>query len=148
MIKGIRLAAAVITVTVLIVCSVEDISRKQIRLWETGIFIIANLILALCEQVGWRIIFSGIFLGFIFMVVSIYTKERIGKGDSLLIIGTGIYLGFGGTLTVVFAALLLASIYGLILVWKRKGWSYEIAFVPFMLVPYTAAIIMQFCGKA
>lgn len=147
-IKEIEYVAAAMTIAALILCSVEDIFKKQIQLWKIGIFIFANLVLALCEKVGWKIILSGMLFGFIFMAVSICTKERIGKGDSFLIMGSGIYLGFGGTLVVVFAALLLASIYGVILMWKKKGWSYEIAFVPFLLVPYASAVILQLCNKA
>lgn len=144
MIEGIRFAAMVIAISFMIVCTIEDVLKKQICLRETGIFVAANLVLAWCERVGWRMLISGMVLGIFFMIISICTKEKIGKGDAILIMGTGSYLGGMGGLIVVFSALLLALVYGLFLVWKKKGWAYEMAFVPFLLIPYTGAVVLHF----
>lgn len=141
MAEGIRLVAAALAITAMILCTVEDISRKKIRLWKLQMVIGANLILAWCGQVGWKSVLLGMVPGIIFMIISICTEEKLGKGDALLVMGAGICLGPGGILMVVFVALLLSSGYGLLLLHRKKGKSYEMAFVPFMLFPYASAIL-------
>lgn len=144
MIEGIHFATAAMAIISMVVCTVRDILKKRIYLGETGVFVVANLVLAWCEQIDWKSMILGMLLGVIFMVVSLCTKERVGKGDAILIMGAGIYLGFIEALIVVFTALLLASVYGCFLLWKKKGWSCEMAFVPFLLIPYTGAVILQY----
>lgn len=146
MIEGIHFAAAAMSIISMVVCTIRDIKRKQVGLGEMSLFMIANLILACCEAIECKNMILGMVLGVLFLLISIATRERVGKGDAILIMGAGIYLGFIELLVVVFVALLLASGYGFFLLWKKKGWSYEMAFVPFLLFPYTGAVILRFFG--
>lgn len=139
----IQVMAAVVVVVIMAVCTGEDICRKQIHTRNLALFIPANFLLAWCSRNEWKMMAAGAVLGIIFFVISICTEEKIGKGDAVLIIGMGINLGFWTALVVVFLALCEVCIYGLIFLRKRKGWSYEIAFVPFLLVPYVSAVIWQ-----
>ena len=86
---------------------------------------------------------SGAVLGLLFLLISICTHERIGKGDGFLILGTGVYMGFWASFMIVFAAMLLVCIYGLFVIKKKRGWKYEIPFAPFLAASYIMAVILQ-----
>ena len=134
-------AAAIFCLTL---CAVRDILQKQIYISEIIAFALINLILAWYEKIGWGAMVFGVLPGIVLFLVSVCSREKMGKGDAFLVMGAGIYLGIVKIFLVVFAALLLSSVYGLFLLWKKKGWAYEIAFVPFLLVPYTGAVILSF----
>lgn len=139
----IQIAAVVIVIGTMTICMVEDLRGKQIHVVNLVAFVLANILMAWCNQNSWEMTAAGSTLGMLFWVISICTEEKIGRGDAVFIGGMGINLGFWSALTVVFLSLILVCLYGLIFVKKRKGWSYEIAFVPFMLVPYASAVIYQ-----
>lgn len=139
----IQIAAALITVGIMAACAVEDLRRKEIQVMNLTVFVLMNVLMAWFNQNNWKVILVGSFLGMLFWGISICTEEKIGKGDAIFIGGIGIYLGFWLTLVVVFSALILVCLYGLISMKKENGWSYEIAFVPFLLVPYASIVIFQ-----
>lgn len=141
----IQIAATVVVIVTMLVCMAEDIYRKQVHVVYLTVFVLANLIMAWCNQNSWKMTAAGSILGVLFLSISICTEEKIGKGDAVFIGGMGIYLGFWSALMVVFLALILVCLYSLIFLKKKKGWSYEIAFVPFMLVPYAVVVVYQLC---
>ena len=65
---------------------------------------------------------------------SIFSNEKIGKGDCFIIMVSGLYLGFIDVLVLIWISSLLALIYGLITIKRlKKDSNYEIPFVPFLL---------------
>lgn len=137
----------IVSVCILALCAAEDIRKKQVCLWLIMLFMGINLIFAYFAQMDWRMVLSGLIMGSVFMLISLCTRETIGKGDSLLIMGMGICLGFLSTLIVVFVSLLMASVYGIIGMKKHRKWSYKIPFVPFLMVSYTIVVFLQVFGK-
>ncbi|MDD7388464.1 MAG: prepilin peptidase [Lachnospiraceae bacterium] len=127
----------------MIVCTVEDIRKKQIHMAAAEVFITASMMAAWYEQREWTYMASGAVLGLLFLLISICTHERIGKGDGFLILGTGVYMGFWASFMIVFAAMLLVCIYGLFVIKKKRGWKYEIPFAPFLAASYIMAVILQ-----
>ncbi len=127
------------------ICTVEDWRRKSISVTYTAVFLAANMLLAYCQKLEITFVLAGFMVGVLFFLISLGTGEKIGKGDALFIMGIGVCFGFYQTLGVVFFALLMSSIYG---VWmslakKRRPWSYEIAFIPFLWIPYTILLFLQ-----
>ena len=127
-------------------CMVEDIRKRQIHTAAIVGFIVLNGMMAWYEHQEWKQMAAGVVSGIAFLLISICTGEKIGKGDALLILGIGMHQGFWSALMIVFTAMLMVCVHGLLLLKKKKGWKYEIAFVPFLLVPYAAAIILQVCS--
>ena len=76
-------------------------------------------------------------LGVAMMFASWCTRGRIGLGDGILLVVTGVYLGGMGNLELLFTGLLLAACWslGMVVLGKKKG-KEEIAFVPFLLAAY------------
>lgn len=141
--KYIHILLALITIGSMVVCMAEDICKKQIHTAVLVLFIMSSMLMAWYEQKEWTYIVAGTALGILFLLISICTHEKIGKGDAFLILGIGVYMGFWRALMIVFAAMFLVCIYGLVLLKKKKGWKYEIAFVPFLTVSYILAAGLQ-----
>lgn len=127
------------------ICTIEDWRQKNISVICTAIFLAANMLLAYCQKHEIAFMLTGFMVGVLFFLISLGTGEKIGKGDALFIMGIGVCFGFYQTLGVVFLALLMSSIYGvwMYFVKKSRSWSCEIAFIPFLWIPYTILLFLQ-----
>lgn len=125
------------------VCMVEDICKKQIHTAVVVLFIVASIMMAWYEQREWTCMAAGSVWGILFFIISICTCGKIGKGDAFFILGIGVYMGFWTSFMIIFAAMFLVCVYGLFLLKKKKGWKYEVAFVPFLTISYVLAAGLQ-----
>ncbi|MDO5410912.1 MAG: hypothetical protein Q4F21_10760 [Lachnospiraceae bacterium] len=139
--KIVFLIASVSAAAVMAICVRGDLIVKQIRVEWIWVFIGINSMLAWCLHGNLKTSISGLALGILFWIISIGTAEKIGKGDAGMISGIGIYLGFWKTLAIVFTALLMASVYGMVLLKQKKGWTCKMAFIPFLCIPYMIAVV-------
>ena len=80
---------------------------------------------------------GGILLGMAAWGFSLLSKEQLGKGDAMVILCLGLYLGFSWSLSVLLWGLLAASAVSLWLICFKKRSSREtIPFIPFLTVGY------------
>lgn len=87
---------------------------------------------------------GGTLIGMLVMGISKLTKGQIGMGDGKLLCVTGIYLGVYKNLELFFTALLLASIWGIIVLMIRKAdRKTELPFVPFLMMAYVVMTVTQ-----
>ena len=85
---------------------------------------------------------GGIIIGMLFLLISKYTKEQIGYGDSWMILNLGIYLGLWDILSmlgIVFGTCFIFSCLGLAL--KKINRYTRIPFYPFLMLGYAGAIV-------
>lgn len=124
------------------VCSWEDLRKRRIRVTLVLGFGVLGLMLHLIFQnlTIWEML-GGMLIGAVLFVVSILSKERIGKGDALLIGVTGIYLGFWDNLILLWASSALAGLVGFVMILAGKK-KKEIPFVPFVLAVYIILLIV------
>lgn len=148
MINNLQVVAAALIMGLMIVCTVEDVKKKQIHVVKLIAFVVLNLFLAWCTQKEWKTMVAGGILGVFLFIISVCTKEKLGRGDAVIVGGMGVYLGFHTALMVIFIALLMVCIYGLVLLCKKKSLSYEVAFVPFLMVPYVSAVVLQMSNNS
>lgn len=131
----------------LFIWSIEDKKTKLVDIRKVAVFLILGIGLALWQgQIIQKLLFALVF-GAIFYLISIFSKEKIGKGDALVMMTIGIYAGTFNTIRVVwFASLLsaLAGVYELLI--KRRGRAYEMPFIPFLLGGYTYVYGMKLLG--
>lgn len=127
----------------LTLCSAQDIKKKQIRLNLVLFFGILGIFLHML----WRIqpienLLLGMSVGVVLLFLSIMTGGRIGTGDAVLLIVTGIYLGLEQNLELFFCGLLMCSMCSLVLfVLRKKGRKDSIPFVPFLLAAYMGMLM-------
>lgn len=91
---------------------------------------------------SWRAVAGGILTGILFMGISRLTEEKIGYGDSLLIIVLGTFLGMWKLLILLLGAFGLAAVVSILLMIKRKFTRKSmIPFVPFLTVAYIGEML-------
>lgn len=118
--------------------AVDDIRTKRIKVLEVAAFAVIGVIIDLLYRPYSIIsILGGVAVGVFVFILSLITKEKIGKGDALIVMVSGLYLGFMNTVVVLWLASILAALIGGIMI-RCHGhrMDLEIPFVPFLLAAY------------
>lgn len=85
---------------------------------------------------------AGGLCGGVFLFFSWFTQESFGYGDSILILILGILSGGWNLLWILFAAFLIASVYGGIMIARKKYTrKNSFPFIPFLTVAYLGGMI-------
>lgn len=128
----------------LAVHSIEDMRDKKITVTITLFSGILGIMLHLLFQN--QSIFemlAGMFTGVLIWMLSVATGGKIGAGDGIVFMLTGLYLGWTRNLLLMFLSFSFAGIFGVFLiVFLRYGSRERIPFVPFLLLGYTLMMIM------
>lgn len=126
--------------------ALEDLRIKKIPIIPLVLTGIVGMIfhLVYCNR-DIRDIVGGIFIGIALYLLSVITGGKIGKGDGVLFMVTGVYLGFWNNLMMLWIACVMAGIVGtgMVVVFKKNK-NYKLPFVPFVLI---AALVMLIAGK-
>ena len=119
------------TAVILTPCCITDMKSKTLPTVWLLAGTAAGTARAVWER-GLLLALMGLLPGCVLFAVSFATRGGIGKGDAYLYLAVGSLLGLWNCLTVLFAALLLASCYGIFLMKvRKKGRKYKIPFAPF-----------------
>lgn len=104
------------------------------------------LCLGVLSAVLIRIMFKGLplrsymmaaLVGIIFIMISYFTNEKIGYGDGVIILYTGILSGLENMLFIIFTAFILCALTGIILmVIKNTKKDLSLPFVPFIFAGF------------
>ena len=127
----------------LISLSYSDMKRRKLSVGVIVLgFLSALVFQAITGIESWRAVAGGILTGFLFMGISRLTEEKIGYGDSLLIIVLGTFLGMWKLLILLLGAFGLAAAVSILLMIKRKFTRKSmIPFVPFLTVAYMGEML-------
>lgn len=133
-----------IILILLVGCAISDWRRKEIPLYLLIVMSVNVLLLSICvggPSVGSRI--GGALIGILLFIVGKFTREAIGYGDSWIILLLGVYLGSVRLLELLLGASLLAALFSLFYLWKKR-WKKKasIPFVPFLLVMYLGGMYL------
>lgn len=126
----------------LAMCSTQDIKTKRIHVNP----ILAFGILGVLFHILWRIpsmesLLLGMVVGAVILLLSILTGGKIGAGDGVLLMVTGIYLGLEQNLQLFFWGLMLCGLWALgLIVLQRSSRKDRIPFVPFLLAAYVGML--------
>lgn len=124
------------------VMAYKDWKTKKISVLMIGLTAIAAILLQIfvVQESFWSV-FCGLMIGLLFLLLSKWTRESVGFGDSLLITVLGIYLGSTQLLEVMLGAGLGASIFA---IWQCfcHGWNRKVTipFVPFLAAAFIGAV--------
>lgn len=127
----------------LLILSVIDIRWKKVSVRSLLILlVIAVLCQVLCSKGELRMMVAGGLCGGVFLFLSWFTQESFGYGDSILILILGILSGGWNLLWILFAAFLIASVYGGIMIARKKYTrKNSFPFIPFLTVAYLGGMI-------
>lgn len=85
---------------------------------------------------------AGAGVGVVVIVIAALTGECIGIGDGVVLLASGIFLGFWRNLELFLTALFFAGCAALfLLVVKRRGRKYRLPFLPFVAVAYLIQLL-------
>ena len=127
---------------ILFVLSMVDIRSKRIPLLMiVGLIMMAIVSSLILQPVDWVLMAAGAVVGIVFLLISKVTREKLGYGDSLIILALGILLGFWKVMILILIAFLASACFGIIMVcWKKKNKNTSFPFVPFITLSY--ALVM------
>ncbi len=116
----------------------DDFRTRQIKLLEIIVFAVIGVLINIVNaKYSFVSIIGGVAVGAAILVFSILSKEKIGKGDALIVMVSGLYLGFMNTLVLVWLSSILAAATGVVVIRKYdNGTNRELPFVPFILLAY------------
>ena len=133
-----KMYSQIAVIGMLAICSAEDIRKKQVRTNVILAFGIVGVIFHMLWQMqSIESILAGMGIGGALLLLSILTRGKIGIGDGILLVVTGIYLGLEQNLILLLSSLFICALYALfLLILRKKGRKDTIAFVPFVFVSY------------
>lgn len=125
------------------VTAYRDWKEKSIYLYIPIIAAIVSIILHLVYRDNSLVdMLSGAGIGAVMILIAWVSKESVGIGDGVMLMVSGLFLGFRANMELFITALLLAGVAALMLmVGMRKERSYRMPFIPFLLVAYVFQLI-------
>lgn len=131
--------------SMLAICSVLDLWKKQIPMIVVLFFGLTGV----WYQIGygklplWDVI-SGVMVGVVLYAISMVSGERIGKGDAMMLMSSGLYLGFWKNVTLLWMGSAMAGVLCLVLyLCRKKAKNATVPFAPFLLGAY---LLLWFAG--
>lgn len=123
--------------------SLEDIKEKKITVNITMLSGIIGIVLHLFFQnQSIYEMLAGTLPGFGILLLNRLTKGKIGIGDGIVFMLTGLYLGFGKNMMLMLLAFVLAGFYGLFLLIKGAEQREEkMPLIPFLFLGYGLMIV-------
>lgn len=127
----------------LLMGTVCDLIKRELSV----VYLISGTIFAMFYQIFnhkkmWYVSVGGVVIGILFLLLSKYTEEQIGYGDSWMILNLGIYLGIWKLvclLGVVFGFSFLFSCAGILC--RKLTRHTRIPFYPFLMAGYIGVMI-------
>lgn len=132
------------TTIVLAICTVTDIKGKYIYTWICGISSAAAIIVhAVLRDVPTRNVGLGILIGSIAFIISIITKEKIGRGDAWIIMTIGALEGGMFLIPVLIWTFILFNIYAISgICLKYFNLKSKLPLAPFALLANVLAAVL------
>ncbi len=123
--------------------SVEDIRKRTVPVIPMMIWGMAGVLLHLYHgRISYVSMLGGLIPGIAVYILSILTHERIGKGDAILLIVTGVYMGFWGNIFMLWIGMILAAVGGVVsMTFFKKSKHYELPFVPFLFAGFLMIVL-------
>lgn len=144
MFEVLELEKAVVLLAGLFISAWIDLKREIIYV---PLIVCMGIIGVIChiflqENTIWNLM-SGMLIGVILLLGGIWSGEKIGYGDGVIFIMTGIFLGFWGNMLLLVIASILAGVTctGLLLAHKKCK-EEQIVFVPFIFISYVILLIL------
>ncbi len=123
--------------------SLEDIREKKITVNITLFSgIIGILMHLLFQNQSIYEMLTGTLPGAGILLLSCVTNGKIGMGDGIVFMLTGLYLGLGKNILLMCIAFLLAGVFGIFLLIQKEGRANEkMPLVPFLFLGYGLMIL-------
>jgi prepilin signal peptidase PulO-like enzyme (type II secretory pathway) len=135
--EGETMFSIIITYTILsiylIICTITDIKSKKINLPISLFFLLAGILIQIfILQNSFKVLSVNLLTGLLLCVISKITNGAVGLGDALIFIIMSFYMPSISTIYILFFALIFASFFSIILLFKKYSKKYVFPFAPFI----------------
>lgn len=116
----------------------QDGKEKQVDIYIPVVVAFIGIVLQVFDHQNsvWEI-GAGVGVGILVLVISWITGGSVGAGDGMMLMVSGIFLGFWRNLSLFMTAQILVGTAALFMVVvKKRGRKYRLPFVPFLLAAY------------
>ena len=115
-----------------------DLKYKRIPAWLLLLMAITGIIYVIRIGDYWNVSrYMGSSVGLLFLGFSILSHEAIGKGDALLFLILGWFLGMYLLIFLLFVAFTFSAIFSMVLLFMKKGnYKTSIPFLPFLYIAF------------
>lgn len=124
-------------------CSIEDYRKQRILVYPVLAFGIVGMVFHLYyRNLSIYNLLAGAAVGAGLFLLGTLTGQ-IGAGDALVVMVSGIYLGFWDNTRLFFHGLIFCGIWSLLmLILRKKRGKDEIAFIPFLFLAYLEMMLL------
>lgn len=124
-------------------CSIEDYRKQRILVYPVLAFGIVGMVFHLYyRNLSIYNLLAGAAVGAGLFLLGTLTGQ-IGAGDALVVMVSGIYLGFWDNARLFFHGLIFCGIWSLLmLILRKKRGKDEIAFIPFLFLAYLEMMLL------
>ncbi len=153
----------IVAILLLISCTYTDLRRRTVSIrvlviflvltagLMTGVHIFGDRYDAAAETLMYEINAENIILsiipGAVLFIISLLTKEAIGRGDVYLVALLGLMTGFERIFAILFISMVSCAALGsMCMLVKGKGKKDTLPYVPFLLGAYLTLMIMNNTG--
>lgn len=127
----------------LAVMAVVDRRKKKIPVLPGVICLVCIAVGQIVNQTPWQVWVPGILVGVGLYAVSKGSRGAIGEGDALVYVLLGALLGVAKSIEILLLSLFICSVFSIgLLVFRRVGRHYKIAFVPFTAIAYGVVMLV------
>lgn len=147
-----------LSLSLLITCSYTDLRERGISLALLAAFSTSCAVLMISVLIfGERLVFlkrslvyepdiiniiAGLIPGLILLIISMLTKEAIGRGDVYVVMLLGFMLGFEKILTILCLSMVMTALTGLVcMVLGIRSRKDSLPYIPFILGAYTIMLM-------
>ena len=122
----------------LLTCAVTDIRKKMIYPLLLLPFLISGILWQFMSRSrGVMDIAGGMFIGIVLLITSFLTRGKVGAGDGLLLMVTGVLLGTLENMRLLTVASVLTAVFSMVLLMTRRcRRDTELPFVPFLFAAF------------
>ncbi len=122
----------------LVIAAIMDIRKKRLPVILLLVWIVSGMIIyAFFHTSDITDEIMGVILGAVFIAISLVSDGKLGLGDGMAVFALGVYLGGRGAGFTCIYALILSSIFSMIiLISGRYARHREFPFIPFLLIGY------------
>lgn len=133
-----EIAKGILLLGFLFVAAWIDYKNKELPLVLIILMALFGIVFQIVvRQVAFWNLFLGCLIGILFLGIGKITRQALGYGDGLILVATGIFLGFSENVLLLLLGVLLASVFSIgLLMFRKKTKKDEIPFMPFLFAGY------------
>ena len=131
------------TTAVMLICAGTDLCNRKVYRWIVLLYLMVAAMgrLSTGTDSDIQVLAVDLLPGLFCLLMAWATRQGIGYGDAMLILGCGLSGGWSACMEMVVSALFLAGVVALLMLIRHRGRKKDLPFVPFLLAAWVWHLI-------